>query len=215
MRKLAINLAGCTGAVLAVMVIVSYATGATQEAHEHFALPEAYALRLVEHGKGLRLVMGLDIAFLILYTAFFAALSVHLRQRGAPRLLVYVALASMLGCALLDIVEDHHILALLDEAEARVLPSVTEIVFQQTESAAKFSLSFLALVLFGLCIPRDTRLGMALALFLTVGTLISAVIGFAAPSQSMDAGRWFGFFVGVALAIGWLRTEPDPKASLP
>ncbi|MGE5185242.1 MAG: hypothetical protein ACM31C_24400 [Acidobacteriota bacterium] len=213
-RKLAILLAGCTAAVLVVMAIVAIATGATQEAHEHFALPEAYALGLLEHAKGLRAVMGLDVAFLVLYTAFFALLAQHLRARGASAVLVWMALGAMIGTALLDIVEDHHILTLLDEAEHQVLPSAGAIAFQATESATKFSLSFLSLVLFGLAIPRDSRLGIVLALFLTVGTLVSAVLGYAIPPASaahVEAGRWIGFLAGFALAIAWLWKEPDPS----
>src|SRR5437660_11660771 len=94
-RKLAVTLAGCTGAVLVVMAIISFATGVTQEAHEHFATPELYALRLVDQAKGLRAVMALDIAFLCLYTAFFTTLSIHLRARGAAAVLVWLALGTM------------------------------------------------------------------------------------------------------------------------
>jgi hypothetical protein len=213
-RKLAILVAGCTAAVLVVMAIVAIATGATQELHEHFAVPETYALRLLDQARGVRALMGLDIAFLVLYTAFFALLAQHLRARGRPAVLVWLALGAMIATAVLDIIEDHHILGMLDEAEHQVLPSAGAIVFQSVESATKFSLSFLSLVLFGLAIPRTTRLGIALALFLTVGTLISAVLGYAMPPASaahVEAGRWIGFLAGFALAIAWLWKEPDPS----
>jgi hypothetical protein len=67
-------------------------------------------------------------------------------------------------------------------------------------------------VLFGLAIPRTSKLGIALALFLVVGTLISAVVGYAVPptmQSSVESGRWIGFLVGFALAIIWLRQQPD------
>jgi hypothetical protein len=213
-RKMAILLAGCTTAVLVVMAIVSLATGVTQEAHEHFATPEQYAFRLVAQAKGLRPIMGLDVAFLVLYTAFFATFATHLRARGRPALLVWLALGAMIATAVLDIIEDHHILSLLDAAEHQVPPTAGALVFQATESATKFSLSFLSLVLFGLAMPRDTRLGIVLALFLTIGTLASAVVGYAMPPGSaaqVEAGRWIGFLAGFALAIGWLWKERDPS----
>jgi hypothetical protein len=212
-RKMAFMLAGCTAAVLVVMAIVSIATGATQEVHEHFAPPETYAFRLLDDAKGLRPLMALDIAFLILYTAFFATFATHLRGRGRPALLVWLALGAMIATAVLDIIEDHHILTLLDQAEHQVLPTAGAIAFQSVESATKFTLSFVSLVLFGLAIPRDTRLGLALVLFLTVGTLASAVLGYAMPPASaahVEAGRWIGFLVGITLAMGWLWKEPDP-----
>lgn len=213
-RKLSILLAFATTGVLVVMVAVSLVTGATQEAHEHFATPASYALGLVEHGNALRIVMALDVAFLVLYTAFFAALAGYLRDRGRP--FVMLALGAMVLTALLDIVEDHHIITMLDAAEHGVLPTVAAISFQATESATKFSVSFLSLVLFGLAVPRDTKLGLALALFLTVGTLITAVIGYAAPPEmqhGVDSSRWIGFLGGFVLAIAWLRTAPEPTVT--
>lgn len=209
-RRLAIHLAGCTGAVLVVMVVLSMATGVSQEVHEHYALPEGYAISLLAHANALRALFALDIAFLILYTGFFAALAAYLRDRGRP--FVRLALGALVATAVLDIVEDHHIVTLLDGAEHGVLPSAGAIAFQVVESATKFSVSYLALFLFGLAIPRDTRLGLVLCLFLTAGTLASAVIGYALPPSaqaSWDSGRWVGFLAGFALAIAWLWKQPD------
>jgi uncharacterized membrane protein YraQ (UPF0718 family) len=66
--------------------------------------------------------------------------------------------------------------------------------------------------MFGLAIPRDTRLGVVLAVFLVAGTLISGVLGYAAPPAwraQLDSGRWVGFLLGFVLAGAWLRTQPD------
>jgi hypothetical protein len=210
MRKLAMYLAGCSGAVLVVMTILSFATGATQELHEHVALPEPYAQHLLAHAPALRGMMALDLAFLVLYTAFFAALAIYLRERGRP--FTYLALGALILTALLDIVEDHHILAMLRSAELGELPTAGHIAFQAVESATKFSVSYLGLVLFGLAVPRTSKLGWALSLFLTAGTLLSAIIGYALAPEleaSFDSGRWVGFLAGFALAIAWLRTQPD------
>jgi hypothetical protein len=211
-RKLAMYLAGATGAVMLVMAILSLKTGVTQEAHEHFAPPEAYAISLLEGGGTLRTLFAVDVAFTILYTCFFAAFAMYLRERKQPALLVWLGLGALVLTGVLDLLEDHHILVMLDEVEQRVLPSAGSISFQAVESACKFSVSFLGLVLFGLAIPRTTRLGWALSLFLVVGTLISTVLGYAAPPESMakmEAGRWVGFLIGFALAIAWLRAQPE------
>jgi hypothetical protein len=209
MRKLAMVLAGASAAVLVAMTILAFATGASQEIHEHVATPEAYATALLAHPAALRGLMGLDIAFLVLYTAFFAALAAYLRELGRP--FTHLALGAMVLTAVLDIVEDHHILALLRQAELGQLPSSAAITFQSVESATKFSVSFLSLVLFGLAIPRTTKLGWVLCLFLTVGTLASAVAGYAVGpdlAPSFDSGRWVGFLAGFALALAWLRAQP-------
>lgn len=215
-RRLAIALAGASAAVLLAMVVVTLATGASQEAHERYQVPTAYAQDLLVRPGALRLVFGLDVAFLVLYTAFFAALADHLTRLGRP--FVRLALAVMIGTAVLDIVEDHHILALLAVAEAGRPIDDGALVFQHALSASKFSLSYLALVLFGLAVPRDTGLGIVLTVFLVGGTLITAALGYAAPPswhRQLDGGRGFGFLIGFALAAAWLRSSQEPPPAAP
>ena len=212
MRKLAILLAGTSAAILIVMVGVTFATGATQELHEWYAPPDDYAQALLAKPGALRLLFGLDIAFLISYTAFFAAFADYLRALKRP--FVRLALAAMIGTALLDIVEDHHILTMLGMAEHGRPISDFEIAMQQVISSTKFSISYLSLLLFGLAIPRDTVLGFVLALFLTVGNVATGVLGYAAPPswrEQLDGGRWIGFLIGFGLAAAWLRKSRDPE----
>ena len=213
-RKLALGLVIATAAVLMAMIGVSLVTGASQELHEHYAPPAQYAQQLLAHPGGLRLMMGLDVAFLCLYTAFFAALARVLDGRPFVRL----ALAAMVAVALLDIIEDHRILASLGQAESGHALDDSTIAWQQVISSTKFSISYLSLALFGLAIPRTTRVAWALALFLVVGNLATGVLGFAAPPawwEALDASRWVGFLAGFVLAGAWLYrdAEADPRAT--
>lgn len=209
-RRLALALAAASAATLIAIILVTLATGASQEPHEWYQAPDAYRAALLVRPGALRLVFGLDIGFLVLYAAFFAALADHLARLGRP--FVRLALAGLIATAVLDIVEDHHILSLLAVAEAGRPIDDAALVFQQTLSATKFSLSYLGLVLFGLAIPRDTRIGIVLSIFLVAGTLISGVLGYAAPPAwraQLDGGRGFGFLLGFVLAIAWLRASPE------
>lgn len=216
MRKLAMLLAGSAGVILLLMVVTAVITGATQEKHEHFMVSGEYAQSLLTHAKGLRVLMGLDIAFCVLYTTFFAAFAMYLRSVDASRVFVYLGLGAMVLTCLLDMIEDHHIISLLEAAEHQVLPADSSVAWQAAESAVKFSVSYFSLFAFGLAIPRTTKLGLVLCLFLTVGTLLSAVIFYAAPPQfqaSLESGRWIGFLAGFLLAIAWLRKQPDTTAA--
>lgn len=215
-RRLAIALAAAAAAVLIAMVLVTLATGVAQEPHEFYQPPAQYAQSLLVRPGALRLVFGLDVGFLVLYTAFFAAFADHLARLGRP--FVRLALAAMIGTAVLDIVEDHHILALLAVAESGRPIDDGALVFQHVLSASKFSLSYLALVLFGLAVPCGTGLGVVLAVFLVAGTLITGVLGYAAPPAwrgQLDGGKAFGFLIGFALAAAWLRSTPDPAPAAP
>src|SRR5688572_27493639 len=150
MRKLALALAAATGVVLLSMIAVSLATGATQEAHEHYLTSIDYTAGLLEKPGATRLVFALDIAFLVLYTAFFTAFADVLRGLGAP--FVRLALGAMIATAMLDIVEDHHILTLLARAESGQVIDDGAIAAQSVLSSCKFSVSYLSLFLFGLAI---------------------------------------------------------------
>lgn len=211
-RKLAMYLAGCTAAVTLVILIVMLTTGASQEAHEHVKLPEEFAVGLLTKAGPLRTLMALDIAFIVLYTAFFSALTAYLKQLGRP--FVTIALGLMLGVTVLDLVEDTHIISMLDYAENRVLPKASSLEFQSTLSSTKFTLSYVSLFLFGLAIPRTTKLGLVFGLFIGAGTLISGVFGLAMPVDklvSMETGRWVGFLAGWVLAIVWLLKSKDAE----
>jgi hypothetical protein len=210
MRKLLVVLAGATALLLVAMMILSFTTGVTQEAYEWYLAPAEYARGIAEHPETVRLVFAIDVGFLVLYTAFFTTLSRYLGRLGRPY--VRLALAFMLGTAVLDIVEDHHIATILDMVLRGRLPSDLQLAAQQVMSGTKFTLSYISLVLFGLAIPRDRKLGIALCVFLTVGTVASAILnnatGEALRAQNAT-GRWFGFLLGFALIVAWLRDAPD------
>jgi len=215
-RKLAMYLAGCTAALTLVILVVMITTGASQEAHEHVKVPETFAVGLLAKAGPLRTLMALDIAFIVLYTGFFAALATYLKQLGRP--FATIALALMLGVTFLDLIEDTHIISMLDYAENRVLPTASSLVFQSTLSSTKFTLSYVSLFLFGLAIPRTTKLGLVFGLFIGAGTLISGVLGLSMPVEklvSMETGRWVGFLAGWSLAIVWLlkSKDADPTAA--
>jgi hypothetical protein len=213
-RKLSLVLVAATAVVLLAMVVVALATDATQEAYEYVDDPTKYAVSLFAHRTGVRLIFALDIAFLVLYTGFFAALAHYLRALGRP--FTYLALGFLLATSVLDIVEDHHILTLLAAAEHNFKLDKNSLILQQVLSSTKFTVSYVALFMFGLAIPRTTKLGWALCLFLTAGTLITAVIGYAAPPEmreQLDSGRWTGFLIGFGIAGVWLARAPEPTAA--
>jgi hypothetical protein len=211
-RKCAIYIAYATLGVILLMTATSLVTGVTQEAHEHFASPEPYAAGLLANAGALRLLFAFDLVFTILYAVYFTALAAHMRARGSHAVLVWLALGAMLATAALDLLEDQHILALMDGAIHGTAPSVDAITWQVTESGVKFSVSFVALFAFGVALPRTGKLSWVLAAFLTIGTLINTVVAYALPVTSpmaIELGRWAGFAVGFVLAISWLRREPD------
>jgi hypothetical protein len=194
-------------AVLAAMVAITAATGVSQETFEIVRAPDVYNAELRLYAGPLRALFGLDSVFAILYTTLLATFARRLMTADNKLLLVIAIGAGLATCAL-DMLEDHHILAMLRGAEHGIDASAAQIAFQHTESQLKFNLSYLGLFLVGLHIPRTTWVGTVLAWLFTVGTLVQGAWLFAAPDALLPAGnygRWIGYGVGFALVIAFVR----------
>jgi hypothetical protein len=190
-------------------------TGTSQEAFEIVRRPDSYAADLLAHAGALRLLFGLDSAFLVLYATLFVSFGLDI-VTPRTRWFIVLGVGALLGTAVADMIEDHHILALLYGAELGQLPSPGELAFQHTLSQAKFNLSYLGIFALGLGVPRDTLAGRALAVLLTAGTLAQSVWLYAAPVALQPAGnlgRWIGFLVGFVLTIQVLRSRAPQYAS--
>jgi len=192
---------------LLAMVTITLGSGVSQETFEIVRAPDRYAAQLVAHAGTLRLLFAIDAAFLVIYAVLFVELG-RAFVTAATRALILVAVGALLATAVLDMVEDHHILAMLYGAELGAVPSSGELALQHTLSQVKFNLSYLGLFGLGLSVPRDTRAGRALAALLTVGVLAQCVAIYAAPVARLpilDLVRWLGFVVGFALVIALAR----------
>ncbi|MFN0064283.1 MAG: hypothetical protein ACKVPX_17380 [Myxococcaceae bacterium] len=208
-RTLPLILAGVSLALLLVMVVFSLVTGVTQELHEHFAKPAQYAEQLLGNPHAVRWLFAIDLVFLAVYTAFFAALTEYLGAHPMARL----GLGFVLLTTVLDAIENHHIVVMLDHIELGLLPSPAEISAQAVVSSLKFTFSSVALGLFGLAIPRTTKLGWTLCLLLTVGTWTSGLVGTALPPASRAMFQWAGFVVGLVMAMAWLGFGKSASAT--
>jgi hypothetical protein len=196
---LALAAIGC----LTAMIAITSVSGVSQESFEIARSPEVYAAELMAHPGAIRALFGIDSAFLVLYATLFAVAGRTL-ETSATRALVTLSIAAMLGTAVLDMIEDHHILAMLYGIESGSSPTAGQLAFQHTLSQVKFNVSYLGLFLLGLAVPRATLAGRALALLLTVGTLVQGAVLYAAPVAMLPVGnfgRWLGFVVGFALLI--------------
>jgi hypothetical protein len=203
------------GALAALMVFLLVAlaiiTGVSQEYFEGQHPVAGYTERIIEATPALRLDFALDNVFILAYGSFFIGLAIVLR-RFADHSLVNLALAAMLGVAVLDIVENHHIMAMADAALLRIPLSEGEIRLQAVMSLAKFHLSCLGAVLFAAAFPRHSTLARWV-----VGLLIAyaffGVLILTAPPQFLDLLaliRTAFFVLAFILSSSVMWSIPEP-----
>ncbi len=205
-------------AALLAQIAVTLVHGVAQEPLERVLSPAAYQAVLLAHPAALRTVFTLDSVFLVLYTAFFVQLARTLAPAGhRAHDLARLAVAAMLGTALLDALENQHILSLLAAAERGALPDASSIVVQATASQLKFHLSYFAVFLFGLILPRATGLERMLAASCLLVQLPLGLLAFVAPPPWQDAlvyARWAFYLVGF-LTLGGQSRRPAGPAGEP
>jgi hypothetical protein len=193
------------------MLALALVTHVAQEYFELVHPASVYASALVDQDGPLRLAFSFDNLFLLAYSTFFALFCVE-RWERAPRLLVIFVAVFGLSVAVLDMVENHHILTMLAQAKAGVPPTPGEISFQVFESAIKFHLSYLALIFAAFIYPRETLLGRLVAVGTGVGYPLLGVAIFTAPMDFvplLSLGRVLFFVVGLA-ASGVIYAQAKP-----
>lgn len=202
-RRAAIVLALTATLVLAGMVAVTAVTGVAQEPFE--VLRADYLPAIAKAAPALRLVIGLDALFLIAYATFFVVFPRALGVEQVP--LVRLGVRVMLAVAVLDIVEDQHLLALARAARDGLPIDDGRLALQQVLSQVKFHLSYLALAAIALGLPRRDAVERAFAWSLGLPLPVAGAIAWMSPAlePAIGVGRWLAFTAGFVGAIVVLR----------
>jgi hypothetical protein len=204
-RVLAI-LATLAALTVAAMVIAILATRGSQDFFQTARTTEAYGAYLATPlvALGLRLNLGLDNLFMILYGSFFIVLTIRLRDMLDPRLLG-TALAAMLLTVVLDSIENHHIMTMVHSIENGLPLSVADGQLQMIASQVKFHSSYLAVLLFSFGFLQFGKLGRVIAIvlwcYIPCGVLISVTL--VEQARALVLGRTiffvFAFILSAAL----------------
>jgi hypothetical protein len=212
-------LAFLASAVVLCMVAGILATGGfSQEFFELGPTPAAVAAQLSDqpaHTFGLRLNVGLDNLFIIAYTAFFVLLAVRFRGLLSP-VTIGVALGALLMTALLDAVENHHILLMLHAFQHSEPLSVEQLELQMIVSNLKFHASYFGAFLFAFGFYRLGGFGRVIAWLLWLYVPLGMIV-FAVPVEIVTPfalARTVFFILAFALAgIYFLRDKETAPAA--
>jgi hypothetical protein len=204
----AIATALCALTLLVMALIGSYSQGVFQ-----LILPtEEYTRRLLVSKDFLRAEFAVDHVFIFIYSGFFLAWALQQLRQGADRLPLMVGLCCMLATALLDMIENNHILSMLRTAEQGLAISDADIQWQMWESQVKFMLSYLGVALMGLTWPVAGAFGQFVRLMLVVQIVIGVLI-FAVPQAYLIFFYLIraSFFVIGPVMILWASNAARPS----
>jgi hypothetical protein len=186
LNRILAALAFLAAAIVLVMVAAILATGFfSQEFFELAPSPASVADQLRDqplHTLGLRINLGLDNLFIVVYSAFFVFLAVRLRTLLSPAI-VAVALAALLLTALLDAVENHHIMLMLHDFQHGTPISADELQWQMLVSNLKFHASYVGAFLFAFGFYRLGGLARVIAALVWFGYVPLGMITFVVPVE--------------------------------
>jgi len=152
MKRSALAAAG----LILVMILIFVATGIGQESLQVFKTPEQYTQTLLRDPPTLRMVIGFDNAFILLYSTCFLLLGRYIVRLGGNRTLALAGTTLLMLTAALDMAENLHFLTMIAMAQSSIPISAGEVSLQVWESLIKFHVSYVGLFLLGLVIPAST-----------------------------------------------------------
>lgn len=196
------------GVLLATLCAIIVLTGVSQQRFEWVQPPAAYAARLLEDASPLRLTIAIDDLFIVAYTVATIALA---RAIGAPKAISIVIGCGGIAAGLLDLHENHQILALLRMAEQGT-PLSAEVILSRSElSQLKWLIGHATFVLVGLSLPTSrTRLERSLVVSLVVFQLPVGVLVWVTSGVAFEVLVWvrYASFLAGFFVIGALARDP-------
>ncbi|HZR45294.1 MAG TPA: hypothetical protein VFA47_01225, partial [Candidatus Manganitrophaceae bacterium] len=171
-RALAV-LAFLAAAIVMAMIAGILMTHIAQDFFQSARSVEEFSGRMADNpsgGWGLRLNLGLDNVFIVVYGTFFVFLAVRFRAVMDPWV-AGVALGAMLLTVLLDVVENQHILVMLHSMEHTLSLTSEESRIQMIASGVKFHSSYVGIFLFAFGYWKQGDLGRWIARIFWLGYL--------------------------------------------
>ena len=199
-------LAALASVLLVAMMLITLATGVAQEPFEAVRAVDGYRDDLLRAAPTLRVVLALDSLFVAAYAAFFVSFGRAAEHAGTPAFLRLGTLA-VLGTAVLDIVEDQHLFALIESTALGEPLTLATLRAQHVLSQSKFHLTYVGTVFFALGLPRRDRLEQAFAFAVGVPLPVLGATRWAMPGAGallFAAAQWFSFlggFLGASLVV--------------
>jgi hypothetical protein len=227
LRRSTIMLGVLAGSLALVLLSLALATHGSQGMFQLNRPAAEYSALLLNRAAPLRIDLAVDFIYICVYAAFFVKLASVLpalrQQTGnehAPSVSSAVWVSALLATALLDALENTHILAMLSSAEHGVPIPQDAIVWQAVESQMKFLFSYFGLFLLSFYVPAESLFERGFAFVLR---WVQAPVGIAIFVLPLEAAKPFYlaralFFILGFWSMAWIvhrRSMPDSLAHAP
>jgi len=202
-KKLSIASAAAA-ALLFALCAMTLASGVSQQWFEWVRPPSEYAARLVRDAAWLRAIIAVDDVFIASYVTATVLLA-NVLARGELGVVHVLVIAGGVAAGVLDLAENHHILAMLRVAESGEAIPLGEILHRSGASQLKWMLGHLSFALVGVALPARDAMTRAFR-----ASLVAWQLPIGALYWTLDAWlplltwlRYGSLFAGFA-AIAWL-----------
>ncbi len=205
--------------LLLLLCVLTLFSGVSQQWFELVHAPAVYAQALQRDAAWLRTIIVFDDLFIAAYVSATVALAAFLSQ-GQWQVWQRLIVVGGVAAGVLDLQENHHLLAMLRVADQGIALPLAEIVQRSWLSQLKWMLGHLTFVLVGISLPdrgpftRLLRVSL-IAWQLPIGALTWAVDD--AFWQSSLIWLRYGSFLAGFLAMPWLPSaglRPRRQGSL-
>lgn len=197
------------GLLLLTLCAMTALTGVSQQRFEWVAPPDEYGALLVAHGRWLRALIAVDDLFIAAYVVATLSLARRLARRGWTALTIAAAAGGVVA-GVLDLHENHELLAMAREASLGEAIPLADIHARSVLSQLKWMIGHLAFVGVGAAWPaRRTLLDRTLvASLLFVQLPLGALVWTLTDPAWLEVAVWArygsflaGFFVIAGIAL--------------
>ena len=199
--------------LLAILCGLVATTGVSQQTFEWVAPPSVYGDGLAGDATWLRVIIGIDDLFIAAYVTATLVLANRLARFGWSAAPVTIA-ALGLAAGLLDLHENHELLALVRWVEGGGTVEAETIVTRSELSQLKWMLGHLAFVLVGACWSGRGLIDRILVVSLVFVQLPLGAATWALADPSWIAvatwARYASFLAGFA-TLAWLYRDITPR----
>ena len=209
-RQLAVRFSIASAILFSALVVMQVASGASQQFFEVVHPPAVYAREIVARAGWLRVVIGVDDIFIGCYVAAGVLTALTLPRRA----LTFFVMAGAVMVGLLDLEENHHMLALLRAAESAMPLDPADIVRRMDASTTKFAIGHLAFFFIAFLVPGRSGAARALRVLCGVVQLPLGIAGVVWDgSIPVQIGRAVCYSTAYVLLAVVMSRLPDASAA--